>query len=177
MYCSHFGLHRPPFNNTPDPTFYYSTPDHEEALATLQYATQQRKGFVLVTGEIGAGKTLIARAFINALPGPEGSAVCEEVPSPTFTLVQVYERLPAPVWHFDLYRIEQPEEVFELGIEEALAEGISLVEWPQRLGEAFRIASRLDLQITFSTPEGARDIVLLGGPAWQERIGALLADG
>ena len=65
MYCSHFGLHRPPFNNTPDPTFYYSTPEHEEALATLQYATFQRKGFVLVTGEIGAGKTLIGRMFLR----------------------------------------------------------------------------------------------------------------
>jgi len=65
MYCSHFGLHRPPFNNTPDPTFYYSTPEHEEALATLQYATFQRKGFVLVTGEVGAGKTLIGRMFLR----------------------------------------------------------------------------------------------------------------
>ncbi len=67
MYCSHFGLQRLPFNNTPDPTFYYSTPDHEEALATLQYATQQRKGFVLVTGEIGAGKTLIGRIFLRQM--------------------------------------------------------------------------------------------------------------
>lgn len=65
MYCAHFGLHRPPFNNTPDPTFYLSTPEHEEALATLKYATTQRKGFVLVTGEIGAGKTLLARLFLR----------------------------------------------------------------------------------------------------------------
>ncbi|HOW70159.1 MAG TPA: AAA family ATPase [Phycisphaerae bacterium] len=67
MYCSHFGLHRPPFNNTPDPTFYFSTPEHEEALATLQYATLQRKGFVLVTGEIGAGKTLVGRLFMRQI--------------------------------------------------------------------------------------------------------------
>ena len=132
---------------------------------------------IALEGDLGAGKTLIARAFINALPGPDGSPFYEEVPSPTFTLVQVYERLPAPVWHFDLYRIERPEEIFELGIEEALAEGISLVEWPQRMGEVFRVAGRLDVQISFASHETARDIRLLGGPAWQERIGALLSDG
>ncbi len=132
---------------------------------------------IALEGDLGAGKTLIARAFINALPGPDGSPFNEEVPSPTFTLVQVYERLPAPVWHFDLYRIERPEEIFELGIEEALAEGISLVEWPQRMGEAFHVAGRLDVQISFASQETARDIRLLGGPAWQERIGVLLSDG
>ena len=67
MYCSHFGLHRMPFNNTPDPAFYFSTPEHEEALASLKYAVLQRKGFVLVTGEIGAGKTLIGRLFLREL--------------------------------------------------------------------------------------------------------------
>ncbi len=72
MYCAHFGLHRPPFNNTPDPTFYYRTPDHEEALATLQYACQQRKGFVLITGEVGSGKTLVARMFARQIE-PLGS--------------------------------------------------------------------------------------------------------
>jgi len=75
MYCSHFGLHRPPFNNTPDPTFYFSTPDHEEALATLHYATIERKGFVLVTGEVGAGKTLTARVFLRQIEQEAETAV------------------------------------------------------------------------------------------------------
>lgn len=75
MYCSHFGLQRPPFNNTPDPSFYYSTPDHEEALATLQYATLSRKGFVLVTGEVGAGKTLTGRMFLRQIDGQASTAV------------------------------------------------------------------------------------------------------
>ncbi len=75
MYCEHFGLDRQPFNNTPDPTFYYSTPEHEEALATLQYATQQRKGFVLITGEVGAGKTLIGRMFLRAIENEASTAV------------------------------------------------------------------------------------------------------
>ncbi len=67
MYCEHFGLTLPPFNNTPDPRFFFNTPDHEEALASLQYAVEQRKGFVLVTGEVGSGKTLISRMLLARL--------------------------------------------------------------------------------------------------------------
>lgn len=132
---------------------------------------------IALDGDLGAGKTVLARAFINALPGPDGEAVCEEVPSPTFTLVQIYERLPAPVWHFDLYRLSSPDEVYELGIEEALAEGITLVEWPQRLGGAFALPSRLDLRLEFAAAPEARKLALQGGAAWQNRMGDLLADG
>lgn len=65
MYAQYFGLRELPFNNTPDPRFFYSTPDHEEALASLIYAVQERKGFVLLTGEIGAGKTLVSRMMLR----------------------------------------------------------------------------------------------------------------
>ncbi len=75
MYCAHFQFQRLPFNNTPDPAFYYSTPDHEEALATLQFAAQHRKGFVLVTGEVGAGKTLIGRMFLRQIDPGTATAV------------------------------------------------------------------------------------------------------
>src|SRR5437879_3200223 len=61
MYCEYYGLAMSPFNNTPDPRFFFNTPDHEEALASLVYAAQERKGFVLVTGEVGSGKTLLSR--------------------------------------------------------------------------------------------------------------------
>lgn len=67
MYCEHFGLDGPPFNNTPDPRFFFNTPDHEEALASLQYAVEERKGFVLVTGEVGSGKTLVSRLLLSRL--------------------------------------------------------------------------------------------------------------
>jgi type II secretory pathway predicted ATPase ExeA len=65
MYASFFGLRELPFNNTPDPRFFYSTPDHEEALASLIYAVEERKGFVLLTGEVGAGKTLVSRMMLR----------------------------------------------------------------------------------------------------------------
>ena len=94
-------------------------------------------------GALGAGKTTLARGFIRALTDAD-----EEVPSPTFTLVQTYDSAKGPLWHFDLYRLEDAEEAWELGIEDAFAEGISLVEWPERLGPLLpprRRAVRLEL--------------------------------
>ncbi|MDH3737668.1 MAG: tRNA (adenosine(37)-N6)-threonylcarbamoyltransferase complex ATPase subunit type 1 TsaE, partial [Alphaproteobacteria bacterium] len=93
---------------------------------------------VALYGELGAGKTTLARAVIHEL-GFTG-----EVPSPTFTLVQSYDLSPADVWHFDFYRIDDPQEIIELGIEEALAEAISLIEWPERMG-ALLPSDRLEI--------------------------------
>jgi tRNA threonylcarbamoyladenosine biosynthesis protein TsaE len=82
----------------------------------------------LLEGPIGAGKSHLARAFIRARLGR-----MEEVPSPTFTLVQVYEA-DVEIWHADLYRLTHPDEVSELGLDEAFDRAITLVEWPDRLG-------------------------------------------
>ncbi|HUN81891.1 MAG TPA: AAA family ATPase, partial [Phycisphaerae bacterium] len=75
MYCESFGLSASPFNNTPDPRFFFNTPDHEEAMASLLYAAHERKGFVLVTGEVGSGKTLLSRMLLNQLPSNARTAL------------------------------------------------------------------------------------------------------
>jgi tRNA threonylcarbamoyladenosine biosynthesis protein TsaE len=82
-------------------------------------------------GPLGSGKTTLARAILRAAAADPDLIV----PSPTFTLVEVYETPRGIYWHFDLYRLETPEQIYELGWEEALAEGIVLIEWPERLGE------------------------------------------
>jgi tRNA threonylcarbamoyladenosine biosynthesis protein TsaE len=130
---------------------------------------------IALWGELGAGKTTFARAFINALPRPD-SAAPEEVPSPTFTLVQVYRRAPAPIWHIDLYRLEHAEEAYELGLEEALAEGISLIEWPDRLGPLLPFL-RLDIRLEFGAEPQARVATLQGSETWPRRLRDLPFDG
>lgn len=85
---------------------------------------------ILLEGTLGTGKSVFARSMIRTLCGDENM----DVPSPTFTLLQTYESEKGPIYHFDLYRLKDPGEIFELGWEEALHEGIVLVEWPERLG-------------------------------------------
>ena len=130
---------------------------------------------VALHGDLGSGKTTLARAMINALPDTAGAPVEEEVPSPTFTLVQTYARRPAEVWHFDLYRLTAPEEAYELGLEEALAEGITLIEWPERLGPLLP-PLRLDLELSFLDDPAARQVTLSGGGDWPDRLSGLEAD-
>jgi len=91
-------------------------------------ACLQRGDLVTMSGDLGAGKSTLARAIIRTLARDETL----EVPSPTFTIAQAYEDLPLPVMHADLYRISMAEEVDELGFEQALEDGVLLVEWPQK---------------------------------------------
>jgi tRNA threonylcarbamoyladenosine biosynthesis protein TsaE len=131
---------------------------------------------VAMWGDLGSGKTTFARALIRTLPAPSGVRnEDEEVPSPTFTLVQTYARLPAEVWHFDLYRIDRPEDVQELGLEEALAEGITLVEWPDRMGSLLP-SDRLDLRFAFADNGDARRVRLVGHGAWRGRLAEVFGD-
>lgn len=81
-----------------------------------------------LNGTLGAGKSVFARAFIKKLTG------ARDVPSPTFTLLQTYSAEAFDIYHYDLYRLEKPAEIFELGVEEAFYSGVSLVEWPERMG-------------------------------------------
>jgi tRNA threonylcarbamoyladenosine biosynthesis protein TsaE len=120
---------------------------------------------------LGVGKTTLARAIVAGLSSDSG-----DVPSPTFTLVQTYPVAlgdgPAELWHFDLYRLDRPDQVYELGIEEALADGVSLIEWPE-LAEGLLPKEHLltiELQIEGGQARRAR---LDGGAAWRDRLAGL----
>lgn len=118
---------------------------------------------LLLDGPIGAGKTHFARALIRARLG-----VQEEVPSPSFTLVQVYGADPE-IWHADLYRLTHPDEAIELGLDEAFHTAICLIEWPERLGDLLP-ETALTLQFSLTNSGEARQVVLRGGGDWAQRL-------
>lgn len=116
---------------------------------------------VTLSGPLGAGKTTLVRGVLAAL-GHAG-----EVPSPTFAIVQPYEATRVPVAHADLYRIEDPAELEELGLEDQLIDGALLVEWPERAGEAmWPQALRLSL---VALPDGRRALTWVLPGAWEGR--------
>ncbi len=112
---------------------------------------------VALWGDLGAGKTTFARALIAAVAGRP-----VEVPSPTFTLVQTYDLASLRIWHFDLYRLSHADEVDELGWDEAIGDGVVLVEWPDRLGTRLP-AARLDVGLEFSDEDTSARAVTLRG--------------
>ncbi len=107
------------------------TLDELEALAATFVAELKKGDVVYMQGDLGAGKTTFVRAAIQSVLGKG-----EFVPSPTFTLVQIYDSTPS-IWHYDLYRLQDPEEVLELGMEEAFEQGITYIEWADRMGTVY----------------------------------------
>ena len=128
----------------------------------------RRGDVVALTGGLGAGKTTLAREIIAAL-SPEAT----EVPSPTFTLVQTYPvRLtdgPGELWHFDLYRLDRAEQIDELGLDEALAGAVSLIEWPELIERQLPRDRVLSVTLAIGA-NGARTASLSGGKSWGERL-------
>ena len=137
--------------------------EDEEATASLgaRLSAMARAGDVItLSGPLGVGKTALARGFLEGL-GHEG-----EVPSPSFAIVQPYEELEPPVWHVDLYRIEEPPEIEELGLDSA-ADAVLLVEWPDRAG-ASAWPEALALSLDFMG-EGGRILTARVPPSWEGR--------
>jgi tRNA threonylcarbamoyladenosine biosynthesis protein TsaE len=128
----------------------------------LRLARELRAGDVVALfGELGAGKTTLARGILAGL-GHDG-----EVASPTFPIVIPYETLALPVWHVDLYRIEDPGELDELALDEGLRDGALVVEWPERMGQALWPHS---LRLTLKREgEGARALTAGVPAAWEAR--------
>jgi len=130
-------------------------------------ALLRRGDAVALSGPLGAGKTALARAAIAVMTGEA------EAQSPTFGLVHVYEGAAAPVWHFDLYRLDRPEDVHELGLEEALDEGVALIEWAERI-DALLPEDALIVRLDHAGA-GRRATIEAGG-AWPRRLAALVRD-
>ncbi|MEE4189261.1 MAG: tRNA (adenosine(37)-N6)-threonylcarbamoyltransferase complex ATPase subunit type 1 TsaE [Roseobacter sp.] len=111
-------------------TFLLSSPDATAHCAIALGASLRSGDTLLLEGDVGAGKTHFARHLIQSL-----LETPEDVPSPTFTLVQTYETTAGPLWHSDLYRIGSTFEIDELGLPDAFDSAICIVEWPDRLGD------------------------------------------
>ena len=121
---------------------------------------------LLLSGDLGAGKSTFARALLQAL-GVQG-----DIPSPTFTLVQHYDLPELSVAHFDLYRLKRAEEIEEIGFHDALADGAVLVEWPER-ADVFMPAGALGLHFTCDET-GTHAVIVKASGQWTERLETML---
>lgn len=149
----------------------FKSPDATERFAQLLARHLNRGDTLLLSGPVGAGKSHFARTTIRPL-----LAQNEDIPSPTFTLVQTYEGNRGEVWHADLYRLSETLEVIELGLTEAFSEAICIVEWPDRLGS---LAPNDALRFEFSMTENdnEREVeISWQNKAWDRRLETVLAD-
>jgi tRNA threonylcarbamoyladenosine biosynthesis protein TsaE len=150
--------------------FHLSSADATQDLAQRLGAALDPGDVLLLEGAIGAGKTHFARSLIQSLlPIPE------DVPSPTFTLVQVYDGAKSEIWHTDLYRLSAPDEGVELGLTDAFEEAICLVEWPDRLAD-LKPEDALSLSFSLTENEGERLLSLSAKtPRWSDILESVLA--
>lgn len=150
---------------------YHMTLPNADATARLGMAVGsclKTGDTLLLGGPVGAGKTHFARALIQSILN-----VPEDVPSPTFTIVQTYDTVRGPLWHTDLYRIGDVSELDELGLTDAFEDSICLVEWPDKLGA---MTPTTALAITFDPQDDARVVTLSWSAGnWGTRLADLLA--
>jgi tRNA threonylcarbamoyl adenosine modification protein YjeE len=149
----------------------YRLPDETAtaALGMLLADRLQPGDAILLEGALGVGKTCFARALIRHLSGDSGT----EVPSPSFNLVLTYDIPHGTLWHFDLYRVCDPRELDELGLDDALRDGVTLIEWPDRLGSQLPAGALTVSLSLLGDAAGPRQADLLGNPAWAARLADL----
>ena len=138
-----------------------------------QLATNIAKVFVAgdvvaLNGDLGAGKSTLARFIIQSFLGDETN-----VPSPTFTLVQTYEAKKFDIWHMDLYRLEEPTQIIELGVEEAFSNSLCLIEWAEK-GQGFLPREIMNINIENGDCLNSRNIVFLGDKFKQKKLDKLI---
>ncbi|CAD0184564.1 ADP-binding protein [Ruegeria sp. THAF57] len=147
-------------------TIDLNSPEETTGFAARLGAKLLPGDIVLLEGEIGSGKTHFARSLIQSL-----MTIPEDVPSPTFTLVQVYDTAAAEIWHCDLYRLSAVEEVEELGLTEAFDTSICLIEWPDKLGP---LRPKNALTLNFETDPNMMEKRMLtltwSDPGWSEKL-------
>lgn len=142
----------------PECSLALSHPDDTSQRAVDLGRTLDVGDVILLCGDVGAGKTHFARSLIQSL-----LTVPQDIPSPTFTLVQTYETTKGEVWHADLYRLTSADEVDELGLVDAFENAISLIEWPDRLA-SLKPDDALTLELTSHADESARKLTA----RWQD---------
>jgi len=156
---------------TSDSFILASFSQHEVQILASVLARYARTGDVIaLSGDLGAGKTVFAKAFVRALTNED-----EDVPSPTFTLVQIYDGYrdgeDLTVWHFDLYRLKSAQEIYETGFEEALSDGVSLIEWPERAGNLLpRDRLIVHLEAPAEQPDKRNITITANGSDWIQRM-------
>ncbi len=156
---------QPPERDSPSTRF--ASPQALEAFGESLAVMLRIGEAVCLFGPLGAGKSTLARGLVRALTGPD-----QDVPSPTFTLMQTYAGPDFPLAHFDLYRLKDADEAFEIGLDEALDVGAAVVEWSERLQGALP-PDRLDVRLEIAD-DGGRIATLRGHGVWTGREHDLL---
>ena len=139
---------------------YLDNIEQMENFAKLLAPHMARRDVITFTGNLGSGKTSLIQFLVKNLSSEE-----VEVTSPSFNLLHVYKLNQLELWHFDLYRLKNLVEVYELGIEDAFEEGVSLIEWPELINSILP-QNRLEIKLSFTEKEGARIINLTGFSRW-----------